>query len=259
MAGEKGRCSSNRVYAVERALMLLQCYSRAGERRSLSALARRSGLYKSTVLRLAGSLCRMEFLSREADGGYSLGPELQRLASLIKLEGEPAASSREAENLLRPVLQALAAGTMETASFYVRDGQRRICLVRENSPKEVRHHVDEGKRVPLRVGAGGAIIRAFSKRTRDPMLLAVRARGWAISVGERDPEVAAISVPVFNRDKELLGALTTSAVRARFSAENQQLAREALISAAKALSKKLSNFRLHDLLPADRQRGSSTQ
>lgn len=253
MSGEGDRLSSDRVYSVERALMLLQCYSRAGERRSLAALARRSGLYKSTVLRLAGSLCRMGFLYREADGTYLLGPELHRIASLTSREGQPAAASQEAANVIRPVLRTLAAGTLETASFYVRDGQRRLCLVRENSPREVRHHVEEGKRAPLRVGAGGKVIRAFSKHARDAKLRNIRARGWAISLGEKDPDLAAIAVPVFNRDKELLGALTISGVLSGFSTDNQQLAREALLSAAKALSKKLGNFRANELLPKERQ------
>lgn len=253
MSSKGSHLSNDRVYSVERALMLLQCYSRAGERRSLAALAIRSGLYKSTVLRLAGSLCRMGFLCREADRSYSLGPELHRIASLASREGPPVAASQEAANVLRPVVRTLAAGTLETSSFYVRDGQRRICLVRENSPREVRHHVEEGRRATLRVGAAGKVIRAFSKHARDPNLQNVRTRGWAISLGEKDPDLAAIAVPVFNRDKELLGALTVSAVRSRFSTEKQQLAREALLSAAKSLSRKLGNFRPHDLLPVESQ------
>jgi DNA-binding IclR family transcriptional regulator len=194
----------------------------------------------------------MGFLYRETDGTYSLGPELHRIASLTS-EGRAMAASLEAAAVLRPVVGDLAARTLETASFYVREGQRRICLVRENSPREVRHHVEEGWRRPLRVGAAGKVIRAFSKHARDPKLQNVRARGWAISLGERDPDLAAIAVPVFNRDKEFLGALTISAVRSRFSAEKQHLAREALSSAAKALSRVsgLGSFRADDLLPPD--------
>jgi DNA-binding IclR family transcriptional regulator len=253
MSRQEARRPSDRVYAVERALMLLQCYSRAGERRTLAALARRSGLYKSTALRLAGSLCRMGFLIRDPAGSYSLGPELRRLASLTARDGENAALSQDATIVLRPVVKTLAASTLETASFYVREGQRRFCLVRQNSPRPVRHHVEEGGLAPLTVGAGGAVIRAFSKHARDPRLKDVRARGWALSLGEKDPDLAAVSVPVFNRDKELLGALTISAVRTRFPVEKQQAAREALLSAARAVSKKLANFRPDDLLPAGRQ------
>ena len=74
--------------------------------------------------------------------------------------------SREAANVIRPVVRTLAAGTQETASFYVRNGRRRICLFRQNSPREVRHHIDEGGRKSLRIGAGGKVIRAFGKHSR---------------------------------------------------------------------------------------------
>ena len=243
------RRSGDRVYAVERALMLLQCFTRPDERRSLAALAQRSGLYKSTILRLAGSLCMMGFLDRGTDGSYSLGHEFHRLASLAGGDRERWTLSREAANVIRPVLRTLAAGTQETASFYVRNGRRRICLFRQNSPREVRHHIDEGGRKSLRIGAGGKVIRAFSKHSRDPTLRTVRLSGWAMSMGEHDPDLAAVSVPVFNGERELLGALTVSAVRARFSSERQEIAREALIAAAKALSRKLATFQAHDLLP----------
>ena len=41
----------------------------------------------------------------------------------------------------------------ETASFYVREGQSRVCLFRQNSPHAARHHLDEGSELPLTAGA----------------------------------------------------------------------------------------------------------
>jgi DNA-binding IclR family transcriptional regulator len=79
---------------------LLQCFETAGETRSLASLAQQSGFYKSTVLRLAGSLCRKGFLQRDEKGFFTLGPELRRLGSLTH-------SSVEVEKLMRPVLRNL--------------------------------------------------------------------------------------------------------------------------------------------------------
>jgi DNA-binding IclR family transcriptional regulator len=230
----------DRVFAVERALGLLQCFETAGETRSLASLAQQSGFYKSTVLRLAGSLCRKGFLQRDEKGFFTLGPELRRLGSLTH-------SSVEVEKLMRPVLRNLAATTQETASFYVRDKRHRICLFRENSPKTVRHHLDEGGRHPLDVGAPGKILRAFSKHAKDPALLAVRRNGWALSRGERDPDLASISVPVFNKYRELLGALSVSAVLSRFTKEQQQHARASLLTGANSLSEKMKHLSACDL------------
>jgi len=244
-ASSRGRIDQNaseRVYAVERALLLLQCFETAGESRSLASLAQQSGFYKSTVLRLAGSLCRMGFLQRDAKGFFTLGPELRRLGSLTH-------TSVDTEKLMRPVLCNLAATTQETASFYVRDGRHRICLFRENSPKTVRHHLEEGGRHPLDVGAPGKILRAYSKHAKDPELLAVRRRGWALSRGERDPDLASISVPVFNKYRELLGALSVSAVLSRFTKEQQKRARTSLLTGAESLSAKMKFLSAGDLSP----------
>ena len=77
----------DRVFAVERALMLLQCFEYAEETRTLASLSKQSGFYKSTILRLANSLCRMGFLLRHPDGLFAVGPELIRF-------GTPQASPR---------------------------------------------------------------------------------------------------------------------------------------------------------------------
>ncbi|MHA1553115.1 MAG: helix-turn-helix domain-containing protein, partial [Alphaproteobacteria bacterium] len=69
------------VESVERALRLLECFSGAESALSLAELSRRSGHYKSTILRLAVSLDRFGYMHRGADGRYRLGPTLWRLGA----------------------------------------------------------------------------------------------------------------------------------------------------------------------------------
>jgi DNA-binding IclR family transcriptional regulator len=230
-----------RVYAVERALMLLQCFESAGERRTLASLARHSGLYKSTTLRLASSLCKMGFLQRDEEGLYALGPELMRLASLKR-------NFVDVEEIIRDALRALTVITQETASLYIRHGAYRICLYRENSPRVVRHYLHEGEHLPLNEGAAGQIIRSYSKHVRNPQLAIIRRRGWAVALGDSHPELAAIAAPVFNREKELLGALTVSGPLTRFTEEKVNDFRDAVVTTAKDLAKRLGLVRLQDLM-----------
>src|SRR5258708_9753274 len=70
------------VDAVDRAIAMLRCFVEPGEALPLAALAHRSGLYKSTILRIAGSLLNAGFLTREADGLYRLRPGLRRVRQL---------------------------------------------------------------------------------------------------------------------------------------------------------------------------------
>ena len=115
-----------------------------------------------------------------------------------------------------PVLERLRNLTKETASFYVRDGENRICLYRVNSERPMRHHLVQGARLPLEKGAAGRVLLAFGL---EPLISSqeVRYLGYAISLGEREPEIAAISVPVVDDDGQLLGALAVSGLVTRFS------------------------------------------
>lgn len=234
---EDGR---DRVEAVERAIVLLQCFEEPGEALTLAALAQRSGLYKSTILRLAASLLHTGFLRRGADGRYLLGPELRRL-------GELSRSKVTLDAVIRPVLRRLTSVTHETASFYVRDGQERICLYRENSPHSARHHLEEGTRHPLDSGAAGVVLARHDAADDDPRTRELRLTGSFVSRGGRDPELSAVAVPVHNRHGELVGALTVSGLIGRFGEAEIASARALLTEAALALAPRLPRLEDVDL------------
>ena len=65
-------------------------------------------------------------------------------------------------NVLRPELKALCEETNETASFYIREGDNRICLYRVEPSRSIRHSIVEGASMPLKKGASGKILSAFS-------------------------------------------------------------------------------------------------
>jgi len=217
---------TQRVEAVERALAILDAFDRDTPVLTLAELARRTGIYKSTLLRLAGSLQYCGYLQRDEGGRYRPGPALARLA--------PLATPRTADLAarIRPALERLAAETGETASFYIREGEERICLYRRNSSHAARHHLEEGTRLPLAQGAAGRVLAAFT--TGEP---SQQASAYFVSVGERDPAVAAVAVPLFAADSIFLGALSVSGIRSRFDeasrlAALEYLRREADLSAA---------------------------
>ncbi|WP_261984277.1 MULTISPECIES: helix-turn-helix domain-containing protein [Pseudomonas] len=70
------------VAAVDRAFSILSAFQIDQESLTLAELARRTGLYKSTILRLIASLEKAGFVRRLADGSYSVGPEPLRLSQL---------------------------------------------------------------------------------------------------------------------------------------------------------------------------------
>lgn len=220
------------VESVRRALAILKSFHEGREAMTLTRLAAETGLYKSTVLRLAASLEAGGFLQRGADLLFRPGPELWRLGVLYRRRVDVG-------DVIRPVLAGLVAATGETASYYVREGNERICLYRQNSPRAVRHHLEEGIRLPLHQGAAGRVLSAYSRPFRAEGGK-IRDAGYAVSLGERDPEVGAVAVPAFDVAGELLGALSVSSILNRFDEAAREKALAALRTAASELLRTFS-------------------
>ncbi|MDB5815669.1 MAG: IclR family transcriptional regulator [Rhodocyclales bacterium] len=72
------------VAAVDRALLILSAFREDDVSLSLALLARRTGLYKSTILRLLQSLLRAGYVVRLPEGSYVVGPEPARLARMFQ-------------------------------------------------------------------------------------------------------------------------------------------------------------------------------
>ena len=223
--------AEQRVDAVERALGLLECFTGGTKMLTLAELAERSGLYPSTALRLAGSLIRFGYLVRSAEGGYRLGPTPFRLGGLYR-------AAYDLADQIRPALARLVARTGETGGFYVREGDRRICLYREASPRPIRLHIEEGAAMPLDRGASAHVLMAFTDGAL-PIHDAVRAAGLAISIGQRDPEVAAVAAPVFGRAGRFVGAIGISGPVLRLDAAETERIAPLVVAEAQAVSRLL--------------------
>jgi DNA-binding IclR family transcriptional regulator len=204
MAGEQG------VAAVDRALSILNAFTEQDQKVTLAELSKRTGLYKSTVLRLAKSLEKFGYLRRSEEGAYWLGAKVLFLGSLYQRH------FRTSE-FVPPVLRKLVDELQEGASFYVRDGEDRVCLHRVDSTRAVRDSVHEGDRLPLTVGASGHVIRAFTGAV-GARHEQVRLDMYAASYGERDPETAAVACPVFRVEQQFAGALSVSGPKYRIEA-----------------------------------------
>ena len=70
------------VAAVDRALSILDALTE--DQVTLAELSKRTGLYKSTVLRLLKSLEKFGYVLRTADGTYRLGSKVLSLGSLYQ-------------------------------------------------------------------------------------------------------------------------------------------------------------------------------
>ena len=194
--------------AVDRALALLGAFRGGDAALSLAELAQRTGLYKSTALRLLASLEHASLVQKLDAGGYVLGCEVARLHSIYS-------ASFSLDRVVLPVLKDLVKATNESAAYHVRRGDARLCMYRVDSPQPVRDHIRAGDMLPLARGSGGRILSAYDPELaraappRDRRVLAqTREQGYFASVGDRLAEVAGISAPVFHADGRIAASLT---------------------------------------------------
>jgi DNA-binding IclR family transcriptional regulator len=174
--------------------------------RSLRALADASGLPRPTAHRLLVALEAHRLVTRDPTGIFRLGPRLTELAAVAGPELDLA-------SVAGPVLDRLHQESGESVQLYVRSGEHRLCIAARDAGTGLRDSVPVGALLPLDVGSGGKVLLAWSpdgtRRVPAAELAAIRGRGWAASVAEREPGVASVSAPVV-RDGVLLAALCVS-------------------------------------------------
>jgi len=221
---EHSEAVTDGVAALDRAISILNAFTAADRSLSLAEIAARTGLYKSTILRLAGSLIRGKLLERLEDGRYRVGPAAFRLGAIYQ-------RSVVAMDVLLPVMRELSELSWESVAFYVRSGDTRTCLYRIESKHPIRYMVGEGDVLPLGAGSGGRVLAAFSGAEGEPYET-IRRDYHFISLGDRDLETAGISAPVFGPGRALIGALTIAGPRSRIDAAFLDRMKRPLLEAA---------------------------
>ena len=220
------------VAAVDRALTILAVFEDAHEPMTLAELARCTGMYKSTLLRLMSSLQEFGYLVQLPDGRYHLGPTPFRLGAVYQ-------RVNYLHDRVMPLLRQLVADGAESPSFHVRhDPKRRLCVFRVESRHSTLDRVEAGMLLPLDRGAAGRVILAFDDEEGD-IYRDIRRTCIAVSFGERDPDCAGVASPVFGPGGKCAGALSLSGPKPRFTPDNIKTMTSLLLKAAIRLTRGL--------------------
>ncbi|WP_254926142.1 IclR family transcriptional regulator [Bordetella genomosp. 11] len=227
------------VGVLERGISILESFSDDALRLSLGDLAERTGLDKATLLRLLGVLVRARLVHRYDNGNYAMGPATLHMGMLYRQTFDLGAR-------IQPVLQNVMQQTGETVALYVRSGDERICLYRENTSQELRHHLEVGTRIPLSAGGSSAHILLAFTGGATPHAKTIREKGYAMTRAERVAEMASVALPVFEADGSFIGAMVVLGLASR---HNQQ----AQLKAADIVRRELGAQGFSASAPADRQ------
>ena len=136
-------------------MRLLKAFSEEQVEIGISDLAKRLGVAKSTVHRLAVTLVADGMLEQNPDTGkYRLGIALFRLGSLVRRR-------MNVSNEARPLLRELREKVNETVHLAVLDGSEIMYVYNLESTQAIRMRSDVGVRKPAYCTAEGQAILAF--------------------------------------------------------------------------------------------------
>lgn len=206
---------------------------------SLANLVTATGLARPTAHRLAVALEHHRLVTRDLHGRFVLGP---RCAELAVAAGE--------DRLLAaagPVLAALRDQTGESAQLYRRKGDARVCVAGAEPSSGLRDTVPVGSALTMHAGSAAQVLLAWEEPDRlhrglhgsrftAATLSGVRRRGWAQSVGEREPGVASISAPVRGPNNKVVAAVSISGPIERLTRQPGRLHAPALLAAVATLT-----------------------
>jgi len=210
---------------------------------SLSELVAATKIARPTAHRLAVALEHHRMVARDLNGRFILGP---RPAELAASAGEDRLLAAAA-----PALTALRDATGESAQLYRRQGDVRICVAAAERLSGLRDSVPVGAALTMNAGSAAQILLAWedadrlhralsNARFNAAALSAVRRRGWAQSVGEREPGVASVSAPVRGPNNRVIAAVSISGPIERLGRQPGRVHAAAVVATATKLSEFIS-------------------
>ncbi|HSM39425.1 MAG TPA: IclR family transcriptional regulator [Afifellaceae bacterium] len=250
------RRDSSRLSSVTTAIHLLKTFSEEDTELGISEFAKRLGVAKSTVHRLAGTLLEEGLLQQNPETGrYSLGIGLFSLGSLVRARLDVTSESKHVLNELRD-------RTQENVRLAVLERQSVVFLHDFESPQTLRLRSGTGQLRPAFCTAEGICLLSglrepelgkfmtYPRKSRTEKTVtdeaAVRTRiqmtrkqRYAIEDEECEEGTRCIAAPIFNGDGRVIAAVGIAGPRVRIRKSQFGKFAPLAIDAAQQISERL--------------------
>ena len=267
---------SGSVRAVSRALDILLCFSQEQSGLSLTQIADKIGMSKSTVHRLLTTLEEQRFVNRDkTTGTYHLGYRLIEMAALVLQDAER-------QQWALPYLQRLSVECGETVDLAVLDGAHAVYLQVVESSQRVKIAAAVGQRLPAHCTASGKAFMAFLPDDQVGSILATgvnrytestrvspsdlfedfrvtRERGFAISQGEYEADIHAVAAPILDAKGYPIAVIAVVGPSYRLSHERMLMLGQMILVTTDAIRREMSLTTLSMLLSRTRTPGTAGQ
>jgi IclR family transcriptional regulator, KDG regulon repressor len=247
---------SGRLSSVTSALLVLQVFSEDETEIGISSLAKRLGLAKSTVHRLAVTLASEGFLEQNLENGrYRLGLSLFALGALVRRR-------MDVSNQARPLLGLLRDKTQEAVHLAILAQTSIMYLYNLESSQAIGIRSYIGARKPAFCTCEGRVLLAFGppegvnevleeglvartpKTNTDPRALRkaldeVRQAGYAVDDEESEVGMRGIAAPIRDISGRVIAAVGLAGPIQRLTKKDLRALAPQVMSTADAISVRL--------------------
>ncbi len=245
-----------RLSSVTNSLRLIKAFSEDEYEIGISDLAKRLGLAKSTVHRLASTLLEEGMLEQNpGDGKYHLGLALFELGTMVRRKMDFTAEAR-------PFLRTLMEKTGETVHLAILDHDSILYIITHESKQALRMGSKVGTRAPVHSTAVGKVLlasqpddeierivaRGLPQSTPNTIaegkafrreLAAVRAQNYAVDDEESEIGLRAIAAPIRSDSGNVVAAISIAGPVHRMAKKTLLSWVRELVEAADAVSHRL--------------------
>ena len=211
-----------------------------------ATVVRQLGMNAATAHRLLVTLEKSGAVSRMRRGHFTLGPRMEELGRLAE-------ETNPWPRVLKRHLDALAEQLGESAMACRLSRQGPVCVGVARSSQPISVDIRPGTLLPFHLTAQGRLWLAEMTRSErerrlssiQPMgnvppdiqglhaqLGKIRREGIALNLGDNEPDIAAVSVPVRDREGRMRLSLSAFGLLSRFDADFVSRCKPVLLSAA---------------------------
>ena len=222
---------------------------------SAATVIGRLGMNGATAHRLLVTLERAGALRVTGRGRYGIGPKLEELGRVAEETGSLARA-------IQPHIDRLCSGLGESVMVCRLTRNGAACVAVANSARPISVNIRVGTLLPLHVTAQGRIFLAEMPEARrharllsapvagsayappdpaalDAELVRVRIQGYAVNLGDNEPDIAAVAVPARNAEGRTVLTVSAFGMLSRFDDRLINEAKNGLLEAAAQVEKLL--------------------
>lgn len=212
--------SSSGDAVLDRAVRVLQAFDASHPHLSVTGIAERAALPRTTAYRLVSQMAARGLLTRRPDGSYRLGLMLWEMATRSSDTQDLAAAAL-------PFMEDVNQVVRHSTQLSILDGGEVLVLERLSRPGHAVNQARRASRMPVHLTSMGMVLLAFGApqeleaylrghrelvTARHPELRReldhIRRQGFATFTGFIDAETTGISVPVLDPRGRALAALS---------------------------------------------------